>query len=45
MEGANLATGGEFNSIFGVKCPQSQCDGTMRNVNIEIAATKKVYER
>lgn len=29
--------------FIGIKCPQ--CDGVMRNVNVMIAATKKVYQR
>lgn len=43
VEGATFATGGEDGKVFGVKCPQ--CDGIMRNANIEIAGTKKVYAR
>lgn len=29
--------------VFGISCPE--CDGIMRNVNIQIAATKKTYNR
>ena len=45
VEIANFALGREEGSVFGVKCPHPQCEGIMRNVNVEIAATKKVYER
>lgn len=27
--------------LFGVKCPHPECDGVMRNVNVQAAATKK----
>ena len=43
VESATFAVGGEDGKIFGIKCPQ--CDGIMRSVNVEIATTKKVYER
>ena len=44
VESATFATGGLNDKIFGIRCPE--CDvGIMKNVNIEIAAAKKVYQR
>ena len=43
VDGGTFVTGGEDGKAFGVKCPQ--CDGIMRNANIEIAATKKVHAK
>ena len=40
VESGNFANGGK---VFGVKCPE--CDSIMRNVNVEIAATKKIHKR
>lgn len=43
IESANYTTGGEDGKAFGVKCPQ--CDAVMKNVNVEDAAVKKVYQQ
>ncbi|KAK3717601.1 hypothetical protein LTR37_005667 [Vermiconidia calcicola] len=43
VESANLVTGGDDGKVYGVHCPQ--CKAIMGNVNVKIAATKKVYER
>ncbi len=31
--------------LFGIKCPHPDCDGVMRNVNVQMAAARKVYQR
>ncbi|KAK5170313.1 uncharacterized protein LTR77_004900 [Saxophila tyrrhenica] len=37
---------GKPNSLlFGIKCPHPDCKGVMRNVNVEMGATKKVYQK
>ncbi|EME44851.1 hypothetical protein DOTSEDRAFT_169860 [Dothistroma septosporum NZE10] len=41
IETAQFATGGENGKRFGVKCPE--CPAVMKNVNIQIATTKKMY--
>ena len=43
VESSNFVTSGENGEIWGIKCPHPQCDAVMRNVNVEEAATKKVY--
>ncbi|CAK4031015.1 E3 ubiquitin- ligase [Lecanosticta acicola] len=35
-------TGGEDGKAYGIKCPQ--CDELMRNINIELATTKKFHQ-
>jgi hypothetical protein len=43
VDSASFTVGGEDGKAFGVRCPQ--CDAVMKNVNIELAANKKVYEK
>lgn len=45
VESGNFTAGGEDGQAFGVKCPHPDCKGVMKNVNVGVAATKKVYER
>ncbi|KAK0935065.1 hypothetical protein LTR29_013385 [Friedmanniomyces endolithicus] len=43
VDESTFTTGGEDGKSFGIKCVQ--CDAVMKNVNVEIAATKRVYQR
>lgn len=42
VESANFTTS-EDGKVFGIKC--TECDGIMRNVNVQAAVTKKVHNR
>lgn len=47
IESASFKTT-EENGVFGVRCPQPDCEGVMRNVNVNIALGKKgmpTYQR
>lgn len=44
VEGATFVKDGKDSKVFGVKCPQCD-DGIMKNGDIEVAATKKVYAK
>ena len=45
IENATFTTDGEDGKVFGIKCPHPECEGIMRNVNVEMTVTKKTYQR
>jgi len=43
VDNGNFTFGGKDGKALGIKCPQ--CPAVMKNVNVYIATTKKVYNR